>query len=52
MQTIIACAGLGNRLVVSERNDPARVGGGRGNDWLRERLYRRAAMLVLSLIHI
>ncbi|WP_278852977.1 glycosyltransferase [Gordonibacter pamelaeae] len=46
MQTIIACAGLGNRLVVSERNDPARVGGGRGNDWLRERLYRRAAMLV------
>lgn len=46
MQTIIACAGLGNRVVVSERNDPARVGSGKRTDKLRERLYRHAGMLV------
>lgn len=46
MQAVIACAGLPNRLIVSERNDPARVGSGRKTDWLRERLYRRADMLV------
>ncbi len=46
MQTVIACAGLANRVVVSERNDPARVGSGAKTDWLRERLYRRADMLV------
>ncbi len=46
MQAAVACAGLPNRLVISERNDPARVGSGRKTDWLRERLYRRADMLV------
>ncbi len=46
MQTVIACAGLGNRVVISERNDPARVGSGKRTDKLRERLYRRADMLV------
>ena len=46
MQTVIACAGLPNRLVISERNDPARVGSGRRTGWMRERLYRRADMLV------
>lgn len=46
MQTVIACMGLPNRLVVSERNDPVRVGGDMKTDWLRERLYRRADMLV------
>ena len=46
MQAVIACAGLPNRLVISERNDPARVGSGKKTDWLRERLYRRADMLV------
>lgn len=46
MQTVVACAGLPNRLVISERNDPARVGSGKKTDWLRERLYRRADMLV------
>lgn len=46
MQAVIACTGLPNRLVISERNDPARVGSSRKTDWLRERLYRRADMLV------
>lgn len=46
MQAIIALAGLPNRLVISERNDPARVGCGRKTNWLRERLYRHAEMLV------
>lgn len=46
MQAVIACAGFSNRLVISERNDPARVGSGKKTDWLRGRLYRRADMLV------
>lgn len=46
MQTIVACMGLPNRVVVSERNDPSRVGSGFPTGWLRERLYRRADMLV------
>lgn len=46
MQTLIACAGLPNRVVVSERNDPARVGSRFPIGWLRERLYRHADMLV------
>lgn len=46
MQTLIACAGLPNKVVVSERNDPARVGSGFPKGWLRERLYRRADLLV------
>lgn len=44
MQTIIACTGLPNRVVISERNDPARVGNNLA--WLREHLYRHADMLV------
>lgn len=50
MQTVIACAGLSNRLVISERNDPARVGSGKKTDWLRDRLYRRADMLVCQTV--
>lgn len=46
MQTLMACAGLPNRVVISERNDPARVGSGFPTGWLRERLYRRANLLV------
>lgn len=46
MQTVIACAGLPNRLVISERNDPACVGSGRMTGWMREQLYRRTDMLV------
>lgn len=46
MQVLIACIGLSNRVIVSERNDPARVGSGFPNNWLRERLYHRANMLV------
>lgn len=46
MQTIVACAGLPNRVVISERNDPARVGSGKKTNWLRELLYRHADMLV------
>lgn len=44
MQTILACAGLPNKVIVSERNDPSRVGN--EWDWLRDRVYRRADMLV------
>lgn len=44
MQTIVACAGLPNKVVISERNDPARVGN--NLDCLREHLYRHADMLV------
>lgn len=46
MQTLIACAGLPNRVVVSERNDPARVGSEFPTGWFREHLYRRANLLV------
>lgn len=46
MQALVACAGLPNRVVISERNDPARVGSGKKTDWLRELLYRHADMLV------
>lgn len=46
MQSVIALAGLPNRLVISERNDPARVGSGKKTNWFRERLYRHADMLV------
>lgn len=46
MQTIVACAGLPNRVVISERNDPARVGSGKKTNWLRELLYSHADMLV------
>lgn len=39
MQTIIALFGLKNRLIVSERNDPARVGGQFPTKYLRNILY-------------
>ena len=44
MQVILACRGLPNKVVVSERNDPARVGAGK--EPMRTRLYRRADLLV------
>ena len=40
--SVLACSGLGIRLVISERNDPSRQSLGRAWDWLRRRLYRRA----------
>lgn len=46
MQTVVACVGLPNKLIISERNDPSRVGNTPRTNWLRERLYRHADMLV------
>lgn len=46
LQALIACWGLPNRVIVSERNDPARVGSGFPRDNIRKALYRRADMLV------
>lgn len=46
MQTIVACIGLPNKVIISERNDPSRVGNAPRTNWLRERLYRHADMLV------
>lgn len=46
MQTIVAMLGLKNRLVISERNDPARVGGKTPTRQLRNFLYRFADCLV------
>jgi len=46
MLTLIACTGLPNTVVVSERNDPARVGNGFPTGFLRSLLYRKANALV------
>ena len=46
--TVIACAGLPARVVISERNDPARQRLGRPWDWLRRRLYARADMVTAN----
>ena len=46
MQTILACLGLRNRVIISERNDPARVGNSFRNRYLRAFLYRLADLLV------
>lgn len=46
MQTVVAMAGLGNRLIISERNDPAAVGGKTPTKQLRNFLYGFADCLV------
>ena len=46
--TILAALGLGQRLVISERNDPARQSLGRPWDLLRKMLYRRADLVVAN----
>lgn len=46
MQTIIACFGLDNRLIVSERNDPSRVGSKFPTKYLRNILYMFSDCLV------
>lgn len=46
MQTILALVGMKNRLIVSERNDPAREGGGFPNRIIRNFLYRFCDVLV------
>lgn len=48
MQTLIALFGLRNHVIVSERNDPARVGSGGVVGWLRPILYRRADLVVFQ----
>lgn len=44
--TVFACIGLSNRVIVSERNDPARVGNKFPMGFLRKLAYRRAHTLV------
>ena len=46
MQTVVATIGLHNRLIISERNDPARVGGKTPTKQLRNFLYRFVDCLV------
>lgn len=46
MQTIVAMVGLKNTLIISERNDPARVGGKTPIKQLRNLLYHFADCLV------
>lgn len=46
LQVLVACLGLPNRVVISERNDPARVGSGFPTNVMRRVLYRRARVLV------
>ena len=46
--TVLASTGLGRRVVISERNDPARQSLGRAWDWLRKRLYPRADLVVAN----
>lgn len=46
MQVLIATLGLPNRVLVSERNDPARVGNRFPVGFLREILYRTADVVV------
>lgn len=46
MQAVLACLGLHTRLVISERNDPAREGGGFPKRYIRNFLYRFCDVLV------
>jgi glycosyltransferase involved in cell wall biosynthesis len=46
--TLLACAGLGVPVVISERNDPSRQSLGRVWDVLRRSLYRRATLVTAN----
>lgn len=46
--TILACLGLGKRVIISERNDPARQSLGRIWDGLRRFLYPRADLVIAN----
>ena len=46
--TILACLGLGKRVIISERNDPARQSLGRIWDVLRHFLYPRADLVIAN----
>ena len=46
--TVLAAVGLGKRVIVSERNDPARQSLGRVWDWLRRRVYRHADLVTAN----
>ncbi len=46
--TVLAGIGLDRRVVISERNDPARQSLGQPWDWLRERLYRYADLVTAN----
>lgn len=45
---VAASRGMGCRIVISERNDPARQSYGRQWDWLRRRLYPRADLVTAN----
>ncbi len=46
--SILACLGLGKRVIISERNDPARQSLGRIWDALRHVFYRRADLVIAN----
>lgn len=46
--TILASWGLGVRVIISERNNPAQQSHGRMWDWLRLKLYRYAAVVTAN----
>lgn len=46
--SIVACFGLGKRVIISERNDPARQSLGRIWDTLRRLLYPRADLVIAN----
>lgn len=50
MQTIVATVGLKNKLIVSERNDPARMGGAFPTNVIRNMLYSFCDVLVCQTI--
>jgi glycosyltransferase involved in cell wall biosynthesis len=46
--TVLASLGLRRRIVIAERNDPARQSLGRTWDWLRRVIYRRADLVIAN----
>jgi GalNAc-alpha-(1->4)-GalNAc-alpha-(1->3)-diNAcBac-PP-undecaprenol alpha-1,4-N-acetyl-D-galactosaminyltransferase len=46
--TVLAASGLGRRVIIAERNDPARQSLGPAWDWLRRKFYRRADIVVTN----
>jgi GalNAc-alpha-(1->4)-GalNAc-alpha-(1->3)-diNAcBac-PP-undecaprenol alpha-1,4-N-acetyl-D-galactosaminyltransferase len=46
--TVLACVGLGKRVIISERNDPARQSLGRSWDLLRRLVYPRADRVIAN----
>ncbi len=51
LMTILACRGLGRKVVISERNDPGRQRLEQPWDWLRSVLYKRADIVTANTRH-